>query len=95
MCARICVNTIEVPVYIRCHQIWYAGRSSKLQVNFESIAYNSLCKDLKYILNTPYIILNYPNVVGFLIFESLFLVRSKIMPYVTKNITKVNGICIW
>ena len=47
-----------------------------------STAYTRLCRGLKYLLKVPYIITNYPNVVGFLIFETLCLGSLKILPYV-------------
>ena len=49
-----------------------------------SIAYNSLCRGLEYLLKIPYFIQNCPNVVWFLIFKTLCLGRSKLSPYVWK-----------
>ena len=51
-------------------------------------AYISLCRGLKYLLKVRYIILNYPSVARFLIFESLCLGSSKTLPYVWKKFHK-------
>ena len=48
-----------------------------------SIAYTCLfIRGLKFLIKIPYFIQNYPKVVGFLIFESLCLDRSKTLAYV-------------
>ena len=47
-----------------------------------SAIYTSFCRCLKYLLKVRHIILVYPNVVGFLIFRTLGLGRSKTMPCV-------------
>ena len=60
-----------------------------------SAAYTSLCRSLKYLLKVSYIIQNYPSIVRFLNFKTLFLDRSKTLPYVWKNITEMNNICVW
>ena len=60
-----------------------------------SSTYTWLCRGLKYLLKVPYIIQDYLNVVEFLISETLCLGRSKTLACVWKNITKVNGICVW
>ena len=54
----------------------------RLSVCRASTAYNSLCRGLKYLLKVSYIILNYPNVTRFLIFETLCLGRAKTLTYV-------------
>ena len=61
-------------------------------------AYSSLCRDLKYLLKVPYVILNCPNVAVFLIFktlETLFGLFKIIALCLKKNITKIKGICVW
>ena len=50
---------------------------------------------LKYLLKIPYFIQYYPSLVRFLIFKILCSGRSKTLPYVQKNITKMNSICVW
>ena len=57
-----------------------------------STAYTSLFRGLKYLLKVRYIILNYPNVAWFFIFDILCLGRAKTKTYVWKNIHKMNGI---
>ena len=47
-----------------------------------STAYTGLCRGLKYLLKVRYIIPNHPNVVRFLISETLFLSRAKTLTYV-------------
>ena len=53
-----------------------------------STAYTSLCRSPKYLLKVRYIILNDPNVVRFLIFETLCLGRAKTLTYVWKKYHK-------
>ena len=43
-----------------------------------------LCRSLKYLLKVPYIIQDYPDLPGFLIFETLCLGRSITLSYVWK-----------
>ena len=43
---------------------------------------------MKYLLKVPFIIQNYANLVGFLIFETLCLGSSKTLPYVWKKYHK-------
>ena len=59
-----------------------------LSVCSASTTYTSLCIDLKYILKVRYIILNYPNVAQFLIFETLCLGRAKTLTYVLEKFHK-------
>ena len=47
-----------------------------------STAFTSLCRGPNYLLNVRYIIIVYPNVAGFLFFETLCLVRSATLPYI-------------
>ena len=53
-----------------------------------SAAYTSLFSGLKFLLKVRYIILVYLNQVGFLIFKTLCLCRSKTLPYVWKIISQ-------
>ena len=46
------------------------------------ITYTRLCRGLEYLLKVPYIILDYPNVPEFLIFDTLCLDSSKKLSYV-------------
>ena len=71
------------------------GRSACRSVCHASTAYTSVCRGLKYLLKVRYIILNYPNVARFLIFETLCLRRAKTLTYVWKKFTKMNGIWVW
>ena len=78
-------------------QDWYKNNKCLPVCNFGilSIAYNSLRRGLKYLLKIPFFILNYLNVAGFLIFKTVFLGSSAKLPYVWKNVIKMNGICVW
>ena len=53
-----------------------------------STAYTSLWRGLRYLLKVRYIILNYHNLVGFLIFGTLCLGSSKTLPYFWKKYHK-------
>ena len=58
-------------------------------------AYPSLCRDLEYLLKIRYIILVNLKLTDFWFSRPFFLGRSAILPYVWKNITKINVICVW
>ena len=49
------------------------GNFKILFICSESVSYTSLCRGLKYLPKRSYIVLDYPNVVGFSIFETLCL----------------------
>ena len=53
-----------------------------------SVVVDSLCRGLKYLLKIKYIILNYPNVAWFFIFETLCLDRTKTLTYILAYIWK-------
>ena len=53
-----------------------------------STAYISLCRGLKYLPKVRYIISNHPNVVRFLIFETLCLGKAKTLTYVWTKFQK-------
>ena len=53
-----------------------------------SEAYTNLCRGLKYLLKVMYIILNYPTVAQFWIFETLYLGRTKKLTYMSEKISK-------
>ena len=56
-----------------------------------SVAYTSLYRGLKYLLKIPYFIHNYPNMAGFLIFETLFWASRKHCPISEKISQKWAG----
>ena len=59
----------------------YINKSQTVVVCSASTAYTSLYRGLKYLLEIPYFIQDYLEVVGFLNFETLCLGRSKTLPY--------------
>ena len=67
-------NSVYLSVCRRCLSIYSA-----------STAYTSLCRGLKYLLKVRYTIPNYPNVVKFLIFETLCLGRAYVWKKFHKN----------
>ena len=85
VCGYVCVlcqNLYSIDTKF-CTQVGL--ENSKVQ--FEdglSVAYCSLCRNLKYSLKVKYIILNYSNVAWFLIFETLRSGRAKTLTYFCK-----------
>ena len=57
-------------------------------------ASTALCRSQKYLLKAQYIILGYPNVARFLIFNTFFGAGCKHCPMSENNITKMNCICL-
>ena len=46
-------------------------------------------------IKAPYFLLNSADVAIFLIFKTVFMGSSEILPYIWKNITKMSGIFVW
>ena len=80
----------------KCLSLGNFGVLSVIVVCSAPIALTSLGRGLKYLLKVPYIILDYPNVSEFLIFQTLCLGSSKTLSYVWKDYKiKINGICVF
>ena len=58
-----------------------------LSVCSASAVYTSLRRDLKYLLKVRYIILIYPNVAEFFIFNNVFCFRMETLSYMSQKLT--------
>ena len=66
----------------KCLSVGNFGILSVAVLFLAPTAYSSLRTDLKYLLEIPYFVHNYPNVTRFLIFDTLCLGWTKTLPYV-------------